>query len=338
MSTGQFSRYAVGLALVTLWLNLSAMGDSLEYPCYPLPGDPFLDGSAEEDVWKNIPEATGFHILGAETNFALVKQSAFKAGWTKDNLYLFIHCDEPTPDKMWDKGKDNGNLWEDDGVELFFIPKGREDYYQLIANSAGSRWNGQITGQMQLWDWQTKCIKTTNSWSLEVKIPFSIFSNTPVNGATWLFNIARNMTSEPKIERYTCWSPLKDGFADVGRFRTLVFKDSAGAEQDAKNQEGTLNARYKQFLQEKLAQVAKDSGQFRTTYKEQINQLMADSEFQKDAGTIKELLDRIDALSVESKPDFNKIAQTITEYSGLNLDEKVEDLYYHMLLAKLCRD
>ena len=40
----------------------------------------------------------------------------------------------------------------------------------------------------------------------------------------WLVNVARDATTGSPEEHYTCWPPLKGGFADIQNFGRFVFK------------------------------------------------------------------------------------------------------------------
>ncbi|MFA6177216.1 MAG: hypothetical protein WC765_11630, partial [Phycisphaerae bacterium] len=74
-------------------------GGEPTYSVYPLPQAPEMDGKWDESVWENIPATTNFKVYkngGAVTS----RQTGFKMGTYKDNLYIAVKCEEPQPDKI----------------------------------------------------------------------------------------------------------------------------------------------------------------------------------------------------------------------------------------------
>jgi hypothetical protein len=227
-----------------------------DYPCYRLAQAPDMDGRIAGEVWKALPEAGGFYILlgsrfapDAGTNFALVKQTHFRAGWTEDALYLAVRCEEPAMAQVKAQPKDGDAVWNDDNIELLFHLPGVPAVIQLVANSCGARWNGIGMGPQNLWDWQAVGSAGSNEWALEIKIPFAILRNTPVNDTRWKVNIGRNLTTGPSSETLTCWPLVKGSYHDVSGFGQFVFKAAApspAAERTAIEQQ--LAAPYHTYL------------------------------------------------------------------------------------------
>ena len=226
-------------AIVLAWVVLSGVtvsaADVPEYPCYRLAAAPVMNGKDDDAGWQSLPEAGGFLILGGK-NYAIEKQTVFRAGWTDDSLYLRIKCFEPLPEKM-KASADGAALWSDDSIEMFFQPVAGPQYFQLIANSVGTRWNsvGPATIETKPWQWEARPGKWEKGWLLEIRIPFSVLEKAPKAGESWAVNIARNTTTDPAIEHHTCWPPLQKGYNDLERFGRLVFSAEAPSEQQAKN-------------------------------------------------------------------------------------------------------
>ncbi|MEI6424802.1 MAG: sugar-binding protein, partial [Lentisphaerota bacterium] len=211
------------------------------YPCYMLPGEPVVDGVIDEKEWDGIPEAHGFYRLGSD-QLAIEKQTAFKAAWTRDALFLAVRCEESCTDEIVAKFKDGGNLWEEDSIEFYFVPPSCKRFLQFVANARGSRWpqlGADSHNPGATWAAVAKIDK--NGWSLEVKIPFALLAATPGDGEQWKVNVARNMLKQPATERITCWSPLSEiALNDVPNFNGFVFYGKSVTRAEALKVEGTL--------------------------------------------------------------------------------------------------
>ena len=216
----------LGMALIACWATrLSAQDYPLEYPCYYLEKAPQLDGNLDEAAWQAVPESSGFLVLATDKR-AVAKATVFKAGWTKDALYIAVKCHEESPAKMRAERVDEGEIWLDDSIEMLFQrPVRPEIYRQLVVNSKGARCNltGGTAGRN--WKWEVKTVVGTADWFLEAKIPFAVFGGTaPQENECWLVNIARNANTGSPEEHWTCWPFLKGGFADIQNFGRFVFK------------------------------------------------------------------------------------------------------------------
>ncbi|MEN6545733.1 MAG: carbohydrate-binding family 9-like protein [Armatimonadia bacterium] len=235
---------AIAVSLLTTSLGLAQQ--PLAYPCYRLAAPPTVDGSIDDAAWQGLPEAMGFHRLKAD-GFAYGKPTSFRIGWSGDSLYLAVRCREPFSRLIRPLTADGEPLWDDDSIEVFIVPAGA-DYFQLIANTAGTRWNGrQSGGADKVWAWTAKARIDGDDWCLEERSPFAVLGVTPKEGDTWKFNVARNLTCGPAEERFSSWAPVKDSFADVANFAALTFRGvPVAAEVTAAQQQ--FSAPYNEFL------------------------------------------------------------------------------------------
>ncbi|MFA6716747.1 MAG: sugar-binding protein, partial [Victivallaceae bacterium] len=111
-----------------------------EYPCHFLKETPALDGR-EDKLWNSLPWQSGFLVYanGGTHGYAVEKPSSFKAGWTKDSLYILVKCYDMQADKL-----KSATLW-DNGIEVFICPVRGRDYFQLVTNISGRKW-GSVSG------------------------------------------------------------------------------------------------------------------------------------------------------------------------------------------------
>ena len=219
------------------------------YPCYRLIQEPVLDGKLKNDpAWENIPQMTGFIKFGS--NSLASKQTSFRICYTSEAIYIGIECEEPEIEKIKAKSKDEDtHIFSEDSIEIFLFPKEADNYYQFVVNAIGSRWNGigLTNPKIPLGNWQAKVYQGKDYYSVEIKIPFEIFSAIPEKVEKWTGNICRNIyTCENK---YTTWAYVKAGFHEPEHFGEIVFMDKSLSIKDVKKIEKEINL---QVIKEKV--------------------------------------------------------------------------------------
>ncbi|MFA6176914.1 MAG: sugar-binding protein, partial [Phycisphaerae bacterium] len=215
-----------GLVLAT------ARAEEAAYPVFPLQQAPAMDGKWNGPAWEDIPEATGFLNIKSG-GLISTRQTSFKMGWYGSNLYLAVKCEEPDPAKVkFDANNYRDGYYPDDNLEIFFSrDKSPKGFRQFVTNSRGARWSNFACPNAAE-AWQSASDQGADSWSVEVKMPFSQlgigddFKTTPI----W-FNMARNSSRNEDKEKASSFAPVKNAFADVDRFAALAFRDAPGADE-----------------------------------------------------------------------------------------------------------
>ncbi len=229
----------------------------LEYPLYKLSVAPVLDGHiADDPAWKGVPEASGFFKLGG--SYTRAKQTWVRAAWRDDAIYLAVRAYEPDVAHLKNGGADGADLWSDDGIEIFVRPPGINDFYHFILNSKGARRGSELSeGNL---NWQAKASSDANSYSLEIRIPFTIFGRTPKAGEVWRGNFARNIfTTTSGGDKFTTWAPLQKSFHEWERFPRWKFIGTPPPADKLAEVEAQLNGAYRDFLRNDIASNAAQS-------------------------------------------------------------------------------
>ena len=232
--------FALFLCFLALFISAPALatpqaGERVSYPVHFISVAPEIDGKLDEPVWQSLPEATGFYVLGGD--LARAKQTFFRMGWDKDNLYIGIRCEEP--DIMEVKGilTDGGPLWQEDSVEIFLAPA-FPDYFQFVVNTIGSRIGMVgIAAVHTIESWEAQSYRGDDFWSTEIKMPFVTLGldRAPRDGETWRGNIARNITVFTLGgDRHTTWAPLESKFHEPHNFASLIFRAEELLVEEAK--------------------------------------------------------------------------------------------------------
>lgn len=301
----------------------------LQYPCYKITEKPTIDGKIEESVWSSIPTATGFFILGRDTY--AYKQTWFKACWDKEGIYIAVRCEEPDVKKIVAKQPDEGSLWIEDSIEIFFFPKKADNYFQFVINTIGSRWNGIGSGGVPqpLWNWQAKTYIGKDYWSLEVMIPFEVLGRVPENEEKWSVNIARNILTGPSAERYTCWPHLQSGFHDIANFGSFIFKEKVLSSKDVNDIEKGLNAYYYNYLKEKINTIATHYSE----YKDIVEKAIEHPKFKEEGNSLKEVWELVKDISNKKEASIEELISVLSKSS--NVIKKSESLKSNILLESL---
>lgn len=322
--------------LILLLSSLLLGEDRSEYPCYLMNEKPILDGK-EEKAWENIPEATGFFILGGQ-KYALEKQTYFKCGWRDEGIYIFVKCEEPFPDKIIAKLKDGDELFREDSVEFFFFPKDAPNYLHFVVNAIGSRWN-EVGATLQPsfpWDWQAKAFIGKDFWSVEVAIPFDVLGRRPKGGEKWLMNVARNINTGPAIEHFTCWPPLKGSFHEVQNFAHIAFKEREISVEERKMVEEKLNARFYAFLKGKVDSLWEELKKNAPNYEDAILYGLRNERLKGEATYLKEAWDRLQDLVEKKKPTLYELRSFISKYPDML--QRLKEFNYRILIERLFED
>ena len=316
----------------------AAEAEKRTYPCHRLAQAPALDGKMDDEAWKNIPEATGFYIFPGSGKYALEKQTSFKAGWTDDAIYLAVRAEESAPEKLIVKAKGNDNVWSEDNIELLFVPTGASNYTQLVASSAGSRWNArenqQSVGELDVLDsmtWEVKAVVGKTEWFLELRIPFAVLMTpAPKEGDEWPVNVARNILTGPAGERLTCWPLLTKGFNETPNYGRFVFKGVAG--DKALDEEKEMNRSYIQYVH---GEIRKFSGKAEK-YEKSLTEVKQQESQRKEAEDLLRICEQTGKLATQSDPDWRELR--VVYCASLTMRQRCEDCIALGMMEKLFQD
>ncbi len=188
----------------------------------PMATAPTIDGNIGRDEWKSAAASNNVHEIGS----LKVIPSAPTIYFAYDSSNLYIAAIVPVSAGAKIKAQrlpHDGPVWEDDALELFLDPKHtNQDSYQFLVNSLGSmtelgnqdiKWNGE---------WQAVASQASNSWSVEIRIPWKSLGVDSVDAGTVIgINVGLDITS-PTSHPVT-WSPLSgSSFSQPGKYSHLV--------------------------------------------------------------------------------------------------------------------
>jgi hypothetical protein len=137
------------------------------------------------------------------------------------NLYIGVTCAEPKMGEIKTGVTErDGPVYNDDSVEVFLNPDGRElPYYHFIVDAGGAVWDA-LTGDSR-WNarWTSAVSRDAGAWSVEIAIPFRAMDATPTG--RWRANVARNR--QPDGPANLVWSIPYGAYNVPDRFGAWEF-------------------------------------------------------------------------------------------------------------------
>lgn len=198
---------------------------------------PKINGKLDDPVWKEGEWLTDFRLISGNNELAKV-QTEFQIAYDEENLYVAARMYEPEPGKLKiEEYRRDGTVFRDDCFELMIDPYGdRYEYFHFIANAVEVQYDARQscggTYRDSGWNanWKVATKIGSNSWTIEMAIPFSELSIDKQSLGDWSFNVARQRWAGGKPER-SSFGSMKGTFhvpeaftelrlpeADLGRY------------------------------------------------------------------------------------------------------------------------
>jgi hypothetical protein len=187
---------------------------------------PTIDGRIGDDEWRGAVSLFGFRELN--TGQFLAPQPQVLLGRDAEALYLAARLPKPAGAALKQAvTAHDGQLWDDDAVELFIDPHGGDGrYYQFIVNAAGVTWESVAHDASFSAEWEARTGVADDAWTAEVRVPLAALGvAAPAEGAVWGFNVGWDrQTPSPAL---LSWSPVTKGFHQPEAFRQVTFLHGA---------------------------------------------------------------------------------------------------------------
>jgi hypothetical protein len=177
---------------------------------------PTLDGRPDDACWAAAPPLGSFVDINRQAPSRW--PTTVRLLYDDRNLYAAFECSESEPATIIGQIRDDdGEVWRDDSVELFFDPTAEQQTYQhYVANVLGVR-NPKAPA------WQAKTGRTATGWTAEIAIPLAALGR-PSPGDLWLFDACRTRPPRPQAPpEFSSWAPTQGSFHQPSRWGYLVF-------------------------------------------------------------------------------------------------------------------
>ena len=321
------------IAAVLIACVSSFAGANPRCPVYRLAIGPKIDGDVRNDpAWRTVPGLTGFYALGG--GYTVSKQSTARIGWTDRALFIAVDCEEPDIGLIDDKRGDGGQLWLDNGVEIFIQLPGSSDAFQFIVNTAGARTVGEGSDKVTLRDWTAAATKGEAFWSVEIEIPFACLGVAPSPGSAWRGAFCRNIWEyKSGGDKFTAWPALLNRFLEPEHFAFLEFRARSLSAGEAAKIAQRLNLPYRQHLLRQIEELARAGRE----YQEPLALAAHEKAFAAEARALDDAWARLAALAARpasaSLPEVRKFIAMAKD-----LKRRSYELKYRSLIERLLAD
>jgi len=325
------------LILVTMCVSYASTAAEVERPglkpscpVYRLATAPAIDGEVQDDpAWRTIPGVTGFCVLGG--GYTVAKQSTAWSGWTEGALYIAMACEEPDLKLIDDKRKDGGQLWLDNGVEVFLQLPRSADVFQFIVNTAGARTVGAGRDKVKLGHWKAAAVKSQGLWSLEAEIPFACLGATPSPGSKWLGAFCRNTWEYTSGgDKFTTWPPLTARFREPENFAALEFRGNTLSPEQAVQAALKLNLPYRHHLSQQIEELAQTGRQYEAPIAEAATERVFAAEARELSSAWKRIMTLAGGSADAPLPEVRKFISMARD-----LKRRSYELKYRFLIEQL---
>lgn len=180
---------------------------------------PVIDGQMEADEWQAAAVFSDFIILGGTARPTL--PTTVYAAYDDSAVYIAVQLFDPDPEQLRaEADQRDGQVWQDDCLELFIDTAGqRRSYAHLAVNSRGTQYDALDLDESEDFRWEVATSTGDSSWTAELALPFAN-QIAPKPGDTWILNITRNA---PGVGELSSWAQVKEGFHEPENFGTLIF-------------------------------------------------------------------------------------------------------------------
>ena len=191
--------------------------DNKSYILENLDSEITLDGKLDDMAWKNIKEFSDFMSTNYSLNQIPSKKSSVKIACDENNIYVGVELFDDPGKITFKKGA------YDDFVETFdlnsdyFIIEIDSDHnhkssYGFAVNSSNVKadyliYDDEFIDDNWNSDWDSMVFIGDNSWSIEYKIPTSIFRYPNEKNMTWGLNLIRYVK---RNNEYMAWIVLPE--------------------------------------------------------------------------------------------------------------------------------
>ena len=183
-----------------------------------------IDGRLEENVWQTEP-AEGFTQTDPQDGAPATERTKVWVAYDDKALYVAAMCYDSEPNKIIARLGRRDDKMNSDWFYFAVDPyNDKRSGYVFAVNPAGSTIDGTLSNDVNeddTWDgvWESKAVKTSEGWSLEMRIPFSQIRFPKKDEYVWGVNFRRVIMRKNETVNFT-WVPKSEqGY--VSRFALL---------------------------------------------------------------------------------------------------------------------
>lgn len=180
-----------GLTLVIAKGGLTEVATPIVFPAWADKA-PVIDGKLTEALWEKCQPQPAFKAAARRPAKA---GTVARVAYDAKALYIAFECKAPGASLEVEHKEDSRPVWVDESVELYISPwdaPDKEGLYQFVVNAGGYKTFLRNQEVEKNSNWQARTGRTASGWSVEIRIPFSVFNKQGQNEAAWRILFCRN--------------------------------------------------------------------------------------------------------------------------------------------------
>src|SRR6185436_9535201 len=165
-----------------------------------------IDGSGDDEAWKNVPVADGFIQLDPSEGAATSQRTEVKLVYDNTAIYVFAMMYDSSPDSILRElglRDESDNLNADYFKLAFDTYNNRQDGYVFQVSASGVQSDLKQTDATYDGVWQSAVNINKEGWSAEMKIPYSALRFPKKTEQVWAVQFARFMRRNREYDQWT---------------------------------------------------------------------------------------------------------------------------------------
>lgn len=197
-----------------------------EYSAQRISETPKIDGSPDEDLWKNIPVATDFVMIdpGDGTPSRSTHQSEVKIAYNDEAIFVAAYLFDNEPDKIRRQFAQRDNL----PIADYFVfdlntYNDGENQTRFIITAAGTLADAKMKGEDEDYSynvvWEGKVSFDEKGWYAELRIPYSALRFSDKEEQLWSMQLGRRINH---LNESYVWNYIDKSTGEVTHYNGLL--------------------------------------------------------------------------------------------------------------------
>ncbi|MCH2043691.1 MAG: carbohydrate binding family 9 domain-containing protein, partial [Saprospiraceae bacterium] len=177
---------------------------------------PKIDGSLDEDVWKNAPIAAEFTENEPYPNTPSDYKTEVKVVYTTEAIYVGAKMYDSSGDSVLRQLSVRDRIWSTNADNFAVLIDGmhtEQNFFEFVVTAAGVQ--GDASDGDYVWDavWKSNTQIVDDGWIAEFEIPYSQLRFPRSSEQTWGINFARSVRRTREFSFWNKVNPQIDGFS-----------------------------------------------------------------------------------------------------------------------------
>jgi len=186
-----------------------------------LEGELTLDGRLEENLYRRVPNITGFIQQEPNEGQPATEATEVWVFFDDSNVYVSAYNRDTQPARIVanEMRRDSRNIFNNDNFAMILDTfYDRRDGFMFMTNPLGALYDAQVTGERNVnsdWNtvWNVRTARVSDGWTVEMAIPFKSLRYKQGQSQIWGINFRRIVRAKQEFSYLT---PIPQSFRERG--------------------------------------------------------------------------------------------------------------------------